>query len=288
MKKFYRKSGRQEDRLLAFAKQTETCHAELVSASCNRHGDKTLKRVQGDKAAFTLAEVLFHPAEQSKRIAFTLAEVLITLGIIGVVAALTMPSLIQNFKKQQTITGLKKAYTVINQAMKLSEVDNGSYDTWELGKSIGATAYNEKYWLPYFKGAYICDTPQKCGYKSNTPFKDINGNPYGTTLTASSSRVPFMTADGIMYLISVMAGAQNAPDTKIYIDINGSKAPNQYGVDVFIFERLNKGILPHGYDATVEEIKNGCKLGGDNTFWFCAAKIMTDGWQIKDDYPAKF
>ncbi len=51
------------------------------------------------KFGFTLAEV-FHPAEQSKRTAFTLAEVLITLGIIGIVAALTMPSLIANYKRQ--------------------------------------------------------------------------------------------------------------------------------------------------------------------------------------------
>lgn len=59
------------------------------------------------KKVFTLAEV-FYPVEQSKKFAFTLAEVLITLGIIGVVAALTMPSLIQNHKKQTTLSKLKK------------------------------------------------------------------------------------------------------------------------------------------------------------------------------------
>ena len=60
------------------------------------------------KFGFTLAEV-FHPTGMSKRIAFTLAEVLITLGIIGVVAALTIPTLIQKYEKQVYITQLKKA-----------------------------------------------------------------------------------------------------------------------------------------------------------------------------------
>ena len=49
---------------------------------------------------------------------FTLAEVLITLGIIGVVAALTIPTLIQNYKKREVETSLEKIYTTVNQAIK--------------------------------------------------------------------------------------------------------------------------------------------------------------------------
>ena len=54
----------------------------------------------------------------SRKIAFTLAEVLITLGIIGVVAALTLPTLISNYKKQTYVTGLQKAYSVLNNMTK--------------------------------------------------------------------------------------------------------------------------------------------------------------------------
>ena len=60
-----------------------------------------------------------------RKIAFTLAEVLITLGIIGVVAALTLPSVIQNYKKQVTVTQLKKAYSVLGQVVQKSIADNG-------------------------------------------------------------------------------------------------------------------------------------------------------------------
>lgn len=57
--------------------------------------------------------------------AFTLSEVLITLGIIGVVAALTIPSVVNNYKKQQFRTGLKKEYSVLLQALDMYKEANG-------------------------------------------------------------------------------------------------------------------------------------------------------------------
>ena len=63
--------------------------------------------------------------------AFTLAEVLITLGIIGIVAALTLPALNQQYKRQEVETRLQKFYSTMNQALKQSELDNGDFTTWE-------------------------------------------------------------------------------------------------------------------------------------------------------------
>ena len=60
-----------------------------------------------------------------RKIAFTLAEVLITLGIIGVVAAMTIPTLISNYQKQALFSQFKKAYANLNQAWKLASVDFG-------------------------------------------------------------------------------------------------------------------------------------------------------------------
>ena len=79
------------------------------------------------RKAFTLAEGATHVAHwnNSRKIAFTLAEVLITLGIIGVVAALTIPTLMANHRRQVAETRLEKFYTTINQAVKMAEVDYG-------------------------------------------------------------------------------------------------------------------------------------------------------------------
>lgn len=65
---------------------------------------------------------------------FTLAEVLITLGIIGVVAAITIPSLISNYQKKSTVTQLKKTYATISNAIRLSEDENGELSGWEFEK----------------------------------------------------------------------------------------------------------------------------------------------------------
>ena len=56
--------------------------------------------------------------------AFTLAEVLVTLGIIGVVAAITMPSLVTHYKEKQTVVALKKFYSILEQAIRLNQIDN--------------------------------------------------------------------------------------------------------------------------------------------------------------------
>ena len=61
----------------------------------------------------------------SRLAAFTLAEVLITLGIIGVVAALTLPSLVQNYRKSVVENKLKASYSIISNAVKMAEVENG-------------------------------------------------------------------------------------------------------------------------------------------------------------------
>lgn len=83
--------------------------------------------------------------------AFTLAEVLITLGIIGVVAAMTIPTLIQKTTNLIVETKLKKIYSVMNQAIMLSELDNGPKEKWPADCDGNCKTYYEKYLFPYLK-----------------------------------------------------------------------------------------------------------------------------------------
>ena len=75
---------------------------------------------------------------------FTLSEVLITLGIIGIVAAMTIPTLITNYQKKTTATRVKKAYAELLQAIKLSENDNDSMESWTVGNDV-SIENTEKY-----------------------------------------------------------------------------------------------------------------------------------------------
>ena len=103
------------------------CHPELGSGSQEKqqYGGQSdvqeiLKQVQDDENNFlkrTYSPIHLFTYSPRKRPAFTLAEVLITLGIIGVVAAMTMPSVITNYQKKQTAAQLKKAYSIVSQAL---------------------------------------------------------------------------------------------------------------------------------------------------------------------------
>lgn len=81
--------------------------------------------------------------------AFTLVEVLITLGIIGVVAALTMPMLIGHFEKTTTATKLKKFYSVMAQATDKAMSENGDWSTWDY--SLSAKDFFNKYYASNLK-----------------------------------------------------------------------------------------------------------------------------------------
>ena len=234
----------------------------------------------------SLKENEFHcNAQNDKKSAFTLAEVLITLGIIGIVAALTIPGVIEGYKKKETVAKLQKAYTLLNQALKLSEAKYEEYEYWESGANFAtAEDYLKMYWTPHFKVAAYCYTPQKCGYKSNGPYKQLNGTADSSTFVLTSYRLPFATVDGTVYTISVRGGTDDSAQSVIWVDLNGSKDPNQYGKDIFFFERVaKKGILPSGWNREEDNILENCSISGYGNF--CAAKIMRDGWEIKDDYP---
>lgn len=223
------------------------------------------------------------------RKAFTLAEVLITLGIIGVVAAVTIPTLITNYQKQVTVDKLKVAYTLLSQAIETSKQDNGDLSTWSLSLTNDELA--GKYILPYLKNwtelkhysvSRMASEPN-AGYAFNWD----TGNKKLYAL--SNGMVIYPNNDCGQYL-------------QIAVDINGEAKPNIMGRDVFVFTiSAKKNMLtPWGKhnDFTRNILLNSsnshsCSKGGENSTHttghysgeYCAALIINDGWKIAPDYP---
>lgn len=217
---------------------------------------------------------------------FTLAEVLITLGIIGIVAALTMPVFVRKYKKTETVTRLQKAYNILNNAMRLAEAKYGEYEYWDDPVVIGAEAYYQKYFKPYYKIIKECNTYQDCGFDSNSPYKNLDDSQWGQSLIWKGHRVPFITSDGMIINIIASGGDPVVKSDEFTVDINGAAKPNKLGRDVFRLVRVNKkGVLPMFYDAEEDIINDECSLSNKGTGSSCAAKIMRDGWKIADDYP---
>ncbi len=273
-------------------------------ASLVRNDGKTLPRPTGEgwgegatfaqqteKNLFTYLPIhLF----TSKKAAFTLAEVLITLGIIGVVAAMTMPMLIANHQKKQTVTKLQKSISILNQASRLAYYDVGEPSDAERW-AMETEEYFNTYWAPYLK-VETCTDYKMCGYNSNTPFKYINGTKasYLEVIDYEGYNTTFYTLDGFLYIISRCpqdAGGderQGLKGNSILVDINGGKGPNTFGKDVFLLYRLTSEgkvgtVVTSGHGATTNQINNSCSKTGDGTL--CAEKILRASWQIKDDYP---
>lgn len=226
--------------------------------------------------------------------AFTLAEVLITLGIIGIVAALTMPALIGNYRKKQTVVQLKKIYSAMSQSVQMSQSNYGDIADWDW------TLSTEDFFKRYL--SYNFSVLKYCGKKEGCWNKDgglmPNGNKYSDTPTfqAGGVRSKLTLADGTFIALN----KQDNNHVHINVDINGFKRPNTYGIDIFLFtltpapfsDTSHKITLPglfmFGHGLNKDEIKsnyNGCSKNSNGLM--CGEKILMDGWDIKDDYPWK-
>lgn len=227
------------------------------------------------KFSFILAKVSHH-TEHSKIIAFTLAEVLITLGIIGVVAALTMPSLITHHKKRAKVTAIKKVQSVMGQAVNMLALENGGTLAGLCDADESHDCFAEKL-LPYLKKAKYCSA-------------DSNENKYcyGWQNSDDSDgkwhRPHIILSDGIaleIYHSDKDCVGTSLPPYKtgtkhcasFYADINGLKGPNIRGKDVFGFTILPNQVVPWGSPTIFEErfipTAETCEKGNGQNLEYC-------------------
>ncbi len=225
-----------------------------------------------------------------KKRGFTLAEVLITLGIIGVVAAMTIPTLIANYQKKQALSKIKQSYSLLAQAVKLSEAFNGDTNYWNYNQ----TNYNlfEQYITPYLKKSKKL-TKDDADIKYYKP--DGTEELYFTALYDNAEIIRLANGTDIFL--------PNTPDIRggmFCFDINGyNQKPNTFGKDFFVVTiKKGYGLLPYGlhessdydiyddYDRDIitEGTRYGCNTTGGNGA-FCMALLIYDGWEFKEDYP---
>ena len=230
-----------------------------------------------------------------KKVAFTLEETLITLGIIGVVAAMTIPNLITNHQKKQTVTKLQKAISVLNQAYKLSYDENGDLSPEEQ-TALGSSEYFKKYWESYIKVNQFCETAQDCGYASNPPMYMINGELTDWGWGSSSTRTLFSTMDGFVYFIissywKTLDQVQ-VSNPVVFVDLNGGEKPNRLGRDIFELVLISdgKGVQPYGTNLSNDDVDKYCSYKAsihDSDTVTCVEKIKRAGWTIDSSYPWK-
>ncbi len=237
--------------------------------------------------------------------AFTLAEVLITLGIIGIVAAMTLPALIQRNNNKITEVRLKRFYTAINQAVLMAEAE---YE-------------DRKYWFEDLKGAEL-DADGK-PVKGSSPAEKWFNKYLGKHLPILHSKL-LDNGSFIVYFTDGSAlrtiNQYNTRDWTFYpksadkcIEKYGLTGVGGAGICAFPFNfmprisetstpatrenwkfHIKKGFEPWKYkwDGSREQLLEGCKKqtgGADNppSPYFCTALIQYDNWTISPDYPKK-
>lgn len=211
--------------------------------------------------------------------AFTLAEVLITIGIIGVVAAMTMPSVINNIRAKQYESAMKKGYSVLSQALiRMNEEEGFIANQQNYPLDSFAPVYKKYFNLLNDCGQENCealgkDDAGKFDYHSEV-YKTYNG---GSIINYLFDEGQFMLSDGMF----VMIDNDGTRPIIISIDVNGyKKGPNKWGHDLFTFQILNDSgkLVPMGAEGTYFMNEAYCSKTSTNSFngLTCANKAFTD------------
>ena len=211
-----------------------------------------------------------------------MSEVLITLGIIGVVAALTIPTLMQKYQNKQYVAGFQKAWALLSNAVEMSEAHNGFSNTWDEPKPNGHNVdseYMSKYWLPYMKVIKDCGEAAGQGCMPKKVYY-LNGNigPHNDNL----QQYKILLSDGMSLNWTVNVGS-NLYRQHIVVDVNGSKGPNIYGRDIWFFEfypNEKKKIYPYGFQEQEQRILDNCSTADEGAGTYCGAYLVKNGYKM--------
>ena len=217
------------------------------------------------------------------KFAFTLSEVLVTLGIIGVVSAMTVPTLMQNYQRKSYVTQLHKVYNEFSQAVMQYVNDKNALNIKEAGL-VSDDAID--FWIKnYFR------VVQDCGTDYSPCFADKYSSLNGTNLGA------FADNDYLHYVLSNGSSVGiKARGTCILfeVDVNGQQGPNILGRDLFAVKIYPDGQLDdanpsvnvysevHPTPEEREEVfTKYCSVGiNENHSWGCFGKILNDNWEM--------
>ena len=198
--------------------------------------------------------------------AFTLAEVLITLGIIGIVAAMTLPTVINNIQDKQFRTMFKKQYSIINQALLMTyesgdDIPNLDQSNWkDMIFYVCRIAKQLKYTDSGLKCAEIEAAGESAEFESQYSNSNVvwhnegewyNKKGESQYLNTGYLRMTFMLPDGVMINFSCFRD--------VFVDVNGMRKPNTIGRDIFYFHIPQGSLYPSFFDKTsYSNNVNGC------------------------------
>ena len=203
--------------------------------------------------------------------AFTLAEVLITIGVIGIVAAIALPSLINHYNDKVLETRYKKSKNILINGYKLMMAKEQVFDIKDLSvmkcQDMDCFVSAHKEVFKTVRDSSSSDISEAFASDYTMP-----GVPEKGDLSSMVSQLPtFQTTDGMSYMVMGLDRSRGA--VQLYADLNGKSKPNVIGEDLFTFAIYGNGIF---FDLTDAEFfgKLSCNIftpGGCTTEGSCQA-----------------
>jgi len=227
-----------------------------------------------------------HENKVTLRCGFTLAEVLVTLAIIGVMAALTIPAFLQQIYEEQTIAKVKKAYSTLSQAFLHAQTENPQVETWDGGfTDIEAEKSLWNILGRSYNVTKLC--PATTGCFPDLTYKQLDGTD-DENLDSRTDKLKGILADGSLFYIVINPtdiGCTRVVGTSMqlqnrcagfFIDVNGNKPPNTRGRDSFYFHITKYGIVPSGTMYDTAQPPSTCNK--DNGYGnACTAYVLSNG-----------
>ncbi len=199
---------------------------------------------------------------------FTMAEVLITLGILGIVIAMTLPGVIEGYKEKELVTRFKRDYTILANAYSMVLEENGSPQGWHV-ESWDDVA---KMFLPYLQKAKFCEKGEQLKCFANEQYKDLTNNTVNNMETNG-----ILLNDGSIFGVGHQVAASSSGLCsnslnycfQLEVDLNGVKPPNRWGVDTFTIIATDKKLIPRGGPGTHanSEMCNPLATGSSAGWW---------------------
>jgi len=209
---------------------------------------------------------------------FTLAEVLITLGIIGVVAALTMPSLIAKYKEKATVVKVKKAYSVLSQAYTRALNDYGQPADWDLGGYASADGAQK---LRDILGGYMVKVRNGISINDYGSVTQLDGTVMSITARGTDATLTLSDGTTIAFFVESADCSQNVWGTDNYANVCAqitviTDKKLQAGINYFPFYLTDKGIVPMGGQGSTRDFEVLCRRNKTTSAngWGCTAWVV--------------
>ena len=256
-------------------KVSDCCHPDFISGfeiiqkTISIIG-KMLKQVQHDIVFITNLFTTHYSQFTKKVFAFTLAETLIVMGIIGVVAALTLPNLNQSTGNKEKVAKVKKIYSNFEDAIGRAVAVYGPVDEWFMNDAQASQQiyrFGERI-TEFIKLSKNCKNTKGC-YTSGS---GVNNNVY-----------EFILADGASAKFDNEGSSlKNGEDLWIYVDVDGlNKGQNKGGIDQFAFlydYALNSFVdVVEKFDETEDTLTQCINDGSNYNEFYCGTWVIQHG-----------